>query len=175
MTETAIDIKAYIRDVPDFPKAGIMYKDITTLLIDPRAFQETIKILANRYKGQNISKIVGVESRGFIFASALAFDLGIGLALVRKRGKLPSKCVQESYDLEYGSDIVEMHCDAIESGETALVVDDLIATGGTLVAACKLVESLGGKVTEVATIVELEFLNGKEKLEGRPFFSMIQF
>lgn len=175
MSESVLDLKACIRDVPDFPKAGIVYKDITPLLINPDAFRETIRVLADRYRDQDIAKIVGVESRGFIFSSALAYELGIGLVPVRKRGKLPAKCVRESYDLEYGTDIVEMHCDAVESGENVLIVDDLIATGGTLVAACKLVETLGGKIIEVAAVVELDFLHGREKLGGRPFFSMIQY
>lgn len=175
MSESIIDLKSYIRDVPDFPKAGIVFKDITTLLINPDAFRETIRVLADRYRDQNIAKIVGVESRGFIFSSALAYELGIGLVPVRKRGKLPAKCVQESYDLEYGTDIVEMHCDAVENGENVLIVDDLIATGGTLVAACKLVEALGGQIFEVAAVVELEFLLGRDKLEERSFFSMIQY
>lgn len=175
MNESVLDLKACIRDVPDFPKAGIVYKDITTLLINPDAFRESIRILADRYRGRDINKIVGVESRGFIFSSALAYELGVGLVPVRKKGKLPSKCVQESYDLEYGTDVVEMHCDAIETGENVLVIDDLIATGGTLVAACKLVESLGGKVVEIAAVIELEFLSGRNKLDGRPFYSIIQF
>ncbi len=175
MNEAIPDLKACIRDVKDFPKSGIVFKDITTLLINPEAFRATIKILADRYREQGISKIVGVESRGFIFSSALAYELGIGLVPVRKRGKLPAKCIQESYELEYGTDIVEMHCDAIDDGEKVLIVDDLIATGGTMLAACKLVERLGGRIFEIAAVVELDFLNGRDKLEDRPFFSMIRY
>lgn len=175
MSQSLLDLKLFIRDVPDFPKPGISYKDITTLLKHPDAFRASISQLADRYRGKGISKIAGVESRGFIFSSALAYELGVGLVPIRKLGKLPAQCVQEKYELEYGHDVVEMHTDAVEEGESVLVLDDVIATGGTLVAGCKLVEVLGGKVAEVATVVELQFLNGREKLEGRPFFSLIQY
>lgn len=175
MTESLMDLKAYIRDVPDFPKEGILFKDITTLLKDPLAFRETILQLANRYRDQQIAKIIGVESRGFIFASALAYELGTGMIPVRKLGKLPAKCVQQTYELEYGTDCIEMHCDAIDRGERVLVLDDVIATGGTLVAACKLAELMGAEVAEVATVLELKFLDGQQRLEGRPFFSLLQY
>jgi len=175
VNESLLDLKTFIREVPDFPKPGIGYKDITTLLKHPEAFRASIIQLADRYRGSGITKIVGVESRGFIFSAALAYELGVGLVPVRKIGKLPAQCVQERYELEYGHDVVEMHTDAVEKDEIVLVVDDVIATGGTLMAACKLVEVLGGNVLEVAAVVELTFLNGREKLEQRPFFSLIQF
>ncbi len=169
------DLKDYIRDVPDFPKPGIMFKDITTLLKHPYAFRSSILQLADRYRSSGITKIVGIESRGFIFASALAYEMGVGMVPVRKLGKLPAKCVQETYELEYGTDVVEMHCDAVEKNESVLVLDDVIATGGTMLAACKLVEVLGANVTEIAAVVELEFLEGRKRLENRPFFSLIQY
>jgi len=175
VNESLFELKEYIRDVPDFPKPGILFKDITTLLKHPEAFRETINQLADRYRNTGITKVIGIESRGFIFASALAYELGIGMVPVRKLGKLPAECVQETYELEYGTDIVEMHCDALEKDEQVLVLDDVIATGGTLIAACKLVEVLGAKVYEIATVVELEFLNGKQRLDGRPFFSLLKY
>lgn len=175
MNESLLDLKTFIRDVPDFPKPGINFKDITTLLKHPEAFRTSISQLAERYRSSGITKIVGVESRGFIFSSALAYELGVGLVPVRKLGKLPAQCVQEKYELEYGHDVVEMHRDAVEKEELVLVLDDVIATGGTLVAACRLVEVLGGKVVEVATVVELTMLNGRKKLDNRPFFSLIQY
>lgn len=175
MTQPTLDLKNYVREVPDFPKAGISFKDITTLLNNPDAFRACIQELADRYRDSGLTKIVGVESRGFIFAAPLAYELGCGLVPVRKAGKLPAKCVQATYELEYGTDIVEMHVDAIEPGEKVLVVDDVIATGGTLAAACKLVETLGGEVIEAVAVLELEFLNGRQKLENRPLFSMVRF
>lgn len=175
MNKATFDLRDYIRDVPDFPKPGIIYKDITTLLKNPDAFRMSIAGLADRYRNTEITKIVGIESRGFIFASALAYELGLGMIPVRKLGKLPAQCVQESYELEYGTDIVEMHVDALDKDEKVLVLDDLIATGGTIVAACKLVEILGAEVAEVAAVIELEFLEGRKRLEGRPFHSLIQY
>lgn len=174
-TEPTLNLKDYIRDIPDFPREGILFRDITTLLKDPIAFRYCVRQLAARYRDSRITKVVAVESRGFLFASALAYELGWGVIPVRKIGKLPAECVKETYELEYGSDCVEMHTDALTTNEQVLVLDDLIATGGTLVAACKLVELLGAKVTEVATVIELEALAGKEKLEARPFFSLLQY
>jgi adenine phosphoribosyltransferase len=169
------DLKPFIREVPDFPKAGISFKDITTLLNNPEAFRSCIQMMAERYRDAGLAKIVGVESRGFIFAAPLAYELGVGLVPVRKKGKLPAKCVQQTYELEYGSDVVEMHCDAVQAGDNVLVVDDVIATGGTLVAACQLVEALGGNVVEAVAVLELGFLDGRQKLESRPLYTMVQF
>jgi adenine phosphoribosyltransferase len=169
------DIAALIRTIPDFPQPGIMFKDITPLLADPTALSDTIALLAHRYRSMKLDKIVAVESRGFIFGAPLACALGVGFVPARKPGKLPYKTIEESYALEYGTNTIAMHEDAIAAGERVLVLDDLIATGGTLEATCRLVERLGGVVAEVACIVELTFLNGREKLPGRPVHSMIQF
>ena len=170
-----MDLTHYIRNVPDFPKPGIMFKDITPLLKSPEAFRETIRLLAERYRTRNVSKVVGIESRGFIFAAALAYELRCGMVPVRKLGKLPADTVQQTYDLEYGTSCIEVHTDAISKGERILVLDDVIATGGTLGAACLLVQKLGGEIIEVATVIELTFLSGREKVCDLPFFSMIQY
>ncbi len=171
----AEDLKQFIREVPDFPKPGVSFKDITTLLNNPVAFRMCIDLLAERYEPLGLNKIVGVESRGFIFAAPLAYRLGVGLVPVRKKGKLPAECVQQQYELEYGADIVEMHKDAVQPGDRVLVLDDVIATGGTLAAACKLTEVLGGEVVEAAAVLELLFLDGRHKLENRPFYTMVQY
>ncbi len=170
-----MDLTNYIRDIPDFPKPGIMFKDITPLLGDGPAFRKAVDMLAERAADQKITKIVGIEARGFIFASALAYKLGIGVVPVRKKGKLPYTCISESYELEYGIDCVEIHEDGVTAGERVLVIDDVIATGGTLAAACRLVKLAGGEVVEAATVIELTFLPGREKLEGVPFVSLIQY
>jgi adenine phosphoribosyltransferase len=170
-----MDLKSYIRDVPDFPKPGIVFKDITTLLRDGEAFRYTIDLLAERYRGRGIRRIVGIEARGFIFAAALAYELGVGMVPVRKVGKLPAARVKQTYDLEYGTDCVEIHSDAIEPGEKVIIIDDLIATGGTLAATCDLVEQVGGAIEEVACIIELTFLPGKEKLRNRKLFTLLQY
>ncbi|MGI8907271.1 MAG: adenine phosphoribosyltransferase [Candidatus Sumerlaeaceae bacterium] len=170
-----MELKDYIRDVPDFPKPGILFKDITTLLRDGAAFHHTIDVLSDRYRGRGIQRVVGIEARGFIFASALAYAMGIGMVPVRKVGKLPSHRVSQTYDLEYGTDCVEIHSDAIENGEKVLVVDDLIATGGTLAATCDLIEQVGGVIEEVACIIELTFLPWKEKLGDRKVFTLVQY
>lgn len=164
-----------IRDVPDFPKEGIIFKDITPLLLDPVLFQSAIDIFVERYRGKEISKVVGIEARGFLFASALAYQIGSGLVPVRKPGKLPYKTEKATYELEYGEDSVEIHRDAISEGENVLVLDDLLATGGTVSAALDLVERLGGMVIEVAFLIELEFLNGRDQLEGKDIFSVLKF
>lgn len=153
-----------IRTVPNFPKPGIMFKDITTLLGDGQAFGETMRQLQARYAGRGITKVVGVESRGFIFGAALAQMLGIGFVPVRKAGKLPADTIRRSYALEYGEATVEIHRDAIKPGDQVLIVDDLLATGGTLEAAAGLVEDLGGTVTEIWVLIELGFLPGRQKL-----------
>lgn len=169
------ELKKLIRDVPDFPKPGIVFKDITPLLADAKGFQKTINILAERYATREIDHVVGIESRGFIFGAALAYRIGAGFVPVRKKGKLPYKTDAVEYALEYGTDIVEIHQDAVHEGSRVLVVDDLLATGGTARATCELVKKTGGKVVELAFLIELGFLKGREKLNGEEIFSMIQY
>jgi len=168
-----MDLLTFIRDIPDFPKPGIIFKDITPLLNNPEAFKASIEQLASRYAGTRIDKIVGIEACGFIFAGALAYRLGTGMVPVRKKGKLPYKTLSETYELEYGTDTMEMHEDAIKPGDHVLVLDDLIATGGTLAATCRLVEKLGGSIVEVAILIELSFLNGREKVKEYPYFTLL--
>ena len=169
------DLASYIRDIPDFPKAGILFKDITTLLKDPAAFDRAVRELAAPYQDQKVDYVVGVESRGFIFGAVLARDLGAGFVPIRKPGKLPAETISASYQLEYGEDSVEIHRDGIEAGQRVLLVDDLLATGGTMEAACKLVERLKGEIVGIAFLVELTFLEGRKKLEGQEVFSLIQY
>ena len=169
------EIKKFIRDVPDFPKPGILFKDITPLLQEASAFQEVIEQLVRRYQNKPIDRIAGVESRGFLFGAALAHVLKKSLVLVRKTGKLPWKKVSMTYDLEYGTDTIQMHEDAVHPGERILLVDDLLATGGTAKAACQLIEKMGGIVAECAFVVELEFLKGREKLKGIEVFSLVKY
>lgn len=169
------DIKSKIRNVPDFPKPGINFKDITPLLADAQAFKTVIECLAHRYRGKSLDLIVGIESRGFIFATALAYALGVGFIPVRKKGKLPFKTLSVEYALEYGTDHVEIHADAIATGKRILVMDDLLATGGTAKAACDLIEKTGGRVVECAFVIELGFLNGRDRLKGREIFSLVQY
>ena len=157
-------IKSKIRDVADFPREGIVFKDITTVLRDYEAFKHCIDLLAKHFEKQKIDYIAGIESRGFIFGSALAYKMGKGFIPIRKPGKLPSQTERVSYELEYGTDSLEIHTDAIEPGKRVLIVDDLLATGGTAEAALKLVKKIGGVVIGIAFVVELEFLNGREKL-----------
>ncbi|MCX7048322.1 MAG: adenine phosphoribosyltransferase [Candidatus Sumerlaeota bacterium] len=168
-----IDLSSTIRNVPDFPKPGIQFKDITTLVKNPEAFRQAIDTLAKRYKGRGIQKIVGVESRGFIFGAALAYKLKLGFVPVRKPKKLPAATIREEYALEYGTDALEIHTDAIGAGERVLVLDDLLATGGTLAATCRLVERLGGVVEEVVTIIELTGLHGREKIKNYRYHALI--
>jgi adenine phosphoribosyltransferase len=168
-------IKDAIRDIPDFPKKGIIFKDITPVLGDPKLFKRAVDIFVERYSGEKIDKIVGIESRGFIFGSVLAYQLNAGFTLIRKVGKLPYKTIKKSYDLEYGTDHLEIHEDSILPDETVLIVDDLLATGGTCEAAAHLVEQLKGKVLSCAFLIELGFLKGREKLKGYDIFSMIQY
>jgi adenine phosphoribosyltransferase len=168
-------LKSKIRHVPDFPKAGILFYDVTTLLRDPDGFRVTIDSLATPYQGRGISLVVGIESRGFILGSAVADRIGAGFVPVRKIGKLPSKTVKVSYDLEYGSDSLEMHNDAIEPGQRVLIVDDLLATGGTARATVDLVKQLGGRVEGVAVLIELVELNGRSKLQGEQLFAVLQY
>lgn len=170
-----MDYRSLVRAIPDFPSPGILFRDITPLLADSAALNEVIEQLVARYQGRGIQKVVGIESRGFIFGAPLACRLGAGFIPARKLGKLPAEVIQEAYDLEYGVNTLTMHVDAITTGENVLIIDDVIATGGTIGATCKLVERLGGKIVEVVTVIELSFLNGREKLAGRPFFSLMQF
>jgi len=168
-------LKDKIREVPDFPKKGILYYDVTTLLKDREGLREVMDHLADRYRDRGISKVLGIESRGFIFAPTLAYHLGAGFVPIRKKGKLPAETLSATYDLEYGTDVLEIHRDAIEPGERVLVVDDLIATGGTAQAAAGMVRDLNGEVVEFSFLVELEFLNGRRKLEGYNVFSMLKY
>lgn len=170
-----MDLKKTIRDVPDFPKEGIIFKDITTLLKNRDAFRYAIDKMIERYRGEDINLIVGIESRGFIFGPILAYHLDAGFIPVRKPGKLPADTVMESYDLEYGKDAVEMHKDAVAAGDKVLIVDDLLATGGTSQATAKMIEKIGGKVVGFAFLIELEFLKGRNKIKDYNVFSLITY
>jgi adenine phosphoribosyltransferase len=169
------DLKKYIRSIRDFPIKGIMFRDITTLLKDPVAVKETLNQLLSFAKEQKIDKVVGIESRGFIFGAMLANELKAGFVPVRKPGKLPAERESQTYQLEYGLDKIEVHKDAISKGDKLLIHDDLLATGGTAEAACKLVEKLGGKVVQISFIIELAFLNGREKLRNYNVNSLITY
>ena len=170
------ELKNIIRDIPDFPKKGIIFKDITTLLSDARSFHRMIDLIAHRYVGQKIDQIVGVEARGFVLGSALAYKLGVGVTLVRKPGKLPSKVRQITYDLEYGTDTLEIHEDAFNKEDKVIIIaDDLLATGGTVSAVVKLVEELGAEVVECAFMAELDFLEGRKRLPEGKVFSLLNF
>lgn len=170
-----MDLAALIRDVPDFPVEGILFKDITTLLQDADAFREAVDALASRYADREIDQVVAIESRGFLFGAPLAYKLGAGLVPIRKAGKLPAKTISAEYSLEYGTATLEMHVDAIHPGENVLLVDDLLATGGSAKAATDLIERLGGVIVGVALLIELEFLQGAKQLEGYDVFSLIRF
>ena len=169
------ELKKKIREVPDFPKPGILFYDITTLLKDREGLRSIMDILTEEYKEKRIDRVVGIESRGFIFAPALAYNLNAGFVLVRKKGKLPAESISASYDLEYGQDVLEMHKDSIEPGQRVLIVDDLIATGGTAAATAQMVRQLKGEVVGLAFIVELELLKGREKLDGSEIFSILKY
>lgn len=168
-------LKEKIREVPDFPKPGILFYDLTTLLKDSSSLRRVIDLLTQKYSDQKIDQVVAIESRGFIFGPALACNLQAGFVPVRKEGRLPSDTISESYDLEYGQGVLEIHTDAIQEGERVLVVDDLIATGGTAAATARMVHQLGGEVVSFAFIVELKFLKGREKLDGFEVFSILQY
>ncbi len=172
---TAADIAAAIRNVPDFPKPGIQFKDITPVLADGRLFGGTIDLLCQNYKPGDVDAVVGIDARGFIFAAAAAVRLGAGFVPVRKKGKLPYSTHEQSYDLEYGSNTVAIHIDAVKPGERVLLVDDLLATGGTASAAIHLLEKIGAKILEVHFLIELEFLQGRDKLKGYPVKSLITY
>jgi adenine phosphoribosyltransferase len=169
------DLKGRIRNIPDFPIKGVIFRDISTLIRNPEAYRFTINHLYERYKDKKLDLLVGIESRGFIFGGALADRLGIGFIPARKPGKLPWQTVEESYDLEYGKATLQIHADAIEKGQKVLILDDLLATGGTLGATVKLVERLGGIIEEIAIIIELTFLNGRSKLPGKNIYSLVQY
>ncbi|XP_040988447.1 adenine phosphoribosyltransferase 3-like [Juglans microcarpa x Juglans regia] len=168
-------IKTKIRVVPNFPKPGIMFQDITTLLLDPKAFKDTIDLFVERYKGKNISVVAGVEARGFIFGPPIALAIGAKFVPLRKPRKLPGQVISEEYILEYGRDCLEMHVGAVERGERALVVDDLIATGGTLCAAMNLLECVGAEVVECACLIELPELKGRGRLKGKPLYVLVEY
>jgi adenine phosphoribosyltransferase len=170
-----IDLKKLIREVPDFPKPGILFYDITTLLKDPAGLRAVIDALQTHYQNVRIDIVLGVEARGFIFAPALALALGAGFVPVRKPKKLPAETVAISYQLEYGSDSLEIHKDAIQPGQKVLILDDLLATGGTAAAVAKLVEKLGGRVAGLGFVVELDFLHGRDKLAGYEVFSLLHY
>jgi adenine phosphoribosyltransferase len=169
------DLKKLIREIPDYPKPGILFYDLTTLLKDKRGFQKLVDQLCDHYADRKVDVVVGVEARGFIFAPALAYRLGAGFVPVRKPKKLPAKTAKVSYQLEYGTDTLEIHEDAIQPGQSVLISDDLLATGGTAAATVNLVRTLGGNVNGVAFAVELTFLNGRAKLPGMDVFSLIQY
>src|SRR6185436_11755548 len=167
------DLKTLIREIPDFPKPGILFYDITTLLKDKRGLRGTIDALKDHYKNADVDVVLGIEARGFIFAPALAYALNAGFVPVRKPKKLPFECVSVTYDLEYGTDTLEMHKDAIGNGHRVLIVDDLLATGGTAAAAARMVREAGGSVAGLGFVVELTFLNGRSKLAGHDVFSLL--
>ncbi|SRR5713101_912700 len=170
-----VELRAYIRNVSDFPRKGIVFRDITTLLQHKEAFASAIEQLYQRYKPEKIEKVVGIESRGFIFGAALANKLHAGFIPVRKPKKLPSNTLRQEYELEYGTDALEIHVDAVSRGERVVIIDDLIATGGTASATCKLVSRLEGEIVGLAFLIELSFLKGREKLKGYDIFSLIAY
>ncbi len=164
-----------IRDVPDFPKPGILFKDITTLIRDPELFREVIDIFYERYRDKGVDTVVAIEARGYLFASALAYRLGVGLVPIRKPGKLPAETVSETYELEYGTDSIEMHKDALSPGDKVLLLDDLLATGGTAEAACRLIRGRQAQMLGVAFLVELDFLEGRKRLKDENIFSIVHY
>jgi adenine phosphoribosyltransferase len=172
---TVDELKQRIRDIPDFPKAGILFRDITPLLADGVAFRQAIDRIGERYVRQEIDVVVGVEARGFVIGSALAYKLGAGTVLVRKPGKLPYKTHRSGYALEYGTDALEIHQDAIRPGQRVLIADDLLATGGTISATVNLVQQLGGSIVELAFLIELCDLQGRQRLKEHSVFSLIQY
>ena len=173
--EERVDLTNFIRDVPDFPKAGILFKDITPLLADAEALRAAIEQLAQPYRNGAVDLVVGIESRGFIFGTALARELGVGFVPIRKPGKLPADAISAEYELEYGTDRIEIHTDAIAEGQKVALVDDLLATGGTMAAACQLVSELKGEIAGISFVIELDFLNGREKLGNWPIHTLIHY
>ena len=170
-----MELEKFIRDVPDFPEKGIIFKDITTLLKDKNAFKYVVDLMVKKYADKNIDKIVAIESRGFIFGGVVAYHLGCGFVPARKPGKLPAETIKEEYTLEYGTDSLEMHTDAIEPGERVLIIDDLLATGGTALAVAKLVERLKGNLIGIEFLIELDFLKGRDKLTGYNINSYLRY
>jgi adenine phosphoribosyltransferase len=168
-------LRTGIRDVPDFPKKGIVFKDITPVLSDPALFRASIDLFLERCRGKEIDKIVGIDARGFLFGSAVAYELGVGFVPIRKRGKLPYKTEIAKYSLEYGEAEMEMHIDAVIAGERVILVDDLLATGGTSAAAAALIRKVGGRLLEAQFLIELEFLNGRKQLEPTPVTSFLKY
>ncbi len=164
-----------IRTIPDFPKKGIMFKDITTVLKDGEALRYCVDTMYDHYRGKNISKVIGIESRGFIIGTALAYRLGVGFIPIRKPGKLPAEKIRQEYKLEYGTDAIEIHKDAIATGERVVIHDDVLATGGTMEAACNLVKQLGGEIVGLSFLVELAFLHPRKRLSGYDIFSLVQY
>lgn len=171
----ALDLKGYIRDIPDFPTKGILFRDITPLLQNGAAFRQAIRLLAARHHGQRPDAVVAIESRGLIVGAALAYELGVGVVPVRKQGKLPHKTYRASYTLEYGQDTLEIHQDGLTKGARVLLVDDLLATGGTMGATIQLIEQCGGRIVELAFLIELTVLKGRERLTPHPVISLIQY
>jgi adenine phosphoribosyltransferase len=169
------ELKAAVRDVPDFPIKGILFKDITPILHDGRLFRIAVNSFADHLKGKKIDAVVGIDARGFIFAGAVAYKLGVGFVPVRKKGKLPYKTVVTSYTLEYGSETSEMHIDSLKKGDNVIIVDDLLATGGTAMAAATLVKQLGATIVEIDFLIELSFLKGRERLKDHPIFAAIVY
>lgn len=170
-----MDLKELIRSIPDFPKKGIVFRDITTLLNDPKGLEEALNQLYEMAKDKGVTKVVGIESRGFILGGALAARLGAGFVPIRKPGKLPAATISESYFLEYGSDSIEIHKDAIAEGDKILMHDDLLATGGTMEAACKLVEKLGAEIVQISFLIDLTFINGRKKLSKYDVRSLVEY
>ncbi|OHC00993.1 MAG: adenine phosphoribosyltransferase [Planctomycetes bacterium RIFCSPLOWO2_12_FULL_39_13] len=169
------NLKKMVRDIPDFPKEGIIFKDITPILQNPNGLREAVETISNHYKSKKVDIVVGAEARGFILAPTVAFNLGAGFVPVRKPGKLPYEKISMSYALEYGTDTLEMHKDAIKKGQQVLMVDDLLATGGTMATCCRMVETLGGNIVGCAFLIELAFLNGKKALSKYDVYSLIKY
>ena len=175
MTVDAAWLKDHVRDIPDFPKPGILFKDVTPLLVEVDAFRFTVDALADHYAGMTVDRVIGIEARGFILAAPVAYRLGAAFVPVRKAGKLPHEVEQEEYELEYGTDLLEVHRDAIREGDRVVIVDDVIATGGTAAATARLVEKLGGEVVGLAFLIELGFLHGLDQLEGYDTVSLVTY
>lgn len=172
-----MDLKSKIREIPDWPKPGVNFKDITTLLEDPVAFREVVEMMAAPFLGKQIDKVVGIDARGFLLASPVAYKLNTGIAIVRKKGKLPSRTIAQDYTLEYASNTIEMHDDSIKTGENVVLIDDLCATGGTALASCDLIEKMGGKIIAISFLVDLPFLNGSRKIKKRGYkvYSLLSY